>query len=264
MFFLCEQVMPKCLYLLRLSVALIPRADPNFGGFTKRQAVVVGHMVRLTKLYDAFYRHVAARELEIAGIMARLIFDTEIRFDYLIRKATPKSYKTYILGSYRAERENLLDLAGKAQKRRLIPIERRMRASIRRALRDDGISLKNLMANKVWDIDGKNVRALLEALGRGWEYSYSFGNASRWIHGGWLELKQYHLQRDGSRYRPRLDWGDPDTRLAGPISWRLLNTMLDYLKWAKSDPDGSVATSVEMVADIIRRLDEEHERRLSD
>jgi hypothetical protein len=119
------------------------------------------------------------------------------------------------------------------------------------------------MNNKVWDIDGKNVRALLQALGRDWEYSYSFGNTSRWVHGGWLELKQYHLQREGSRFVPRLEWGDPDTRTASPITWRVLQTAGTFLKWAKSDPDGIVREALALVSDVVHRLDEEHERRLA-
>ena len=264
MVFLVEEAMPRCSWLIRAAVATVPRADPNFRGFTKRQAVVVGHMVRITKLYDAFHLHAARRQLEIVGVMARLIFDTKIRLEYLLKRGGPKTYRSFVLASYRSERENLLHFSAIARLRHLTPIEQRMRSSILRAMRSDGISRRTLQDNRVWDMDGKNVRAMLEALGRGSEYSFSFGNTSGWVHGNWLELKQYHLIREGNRYFPRLDWGDPDTRTAGPMSWLVLSAANSYLAWSKGDPTGTLSLLISSVADIIQRVDEDHERRLSE
>lgn len=257
------EAMGRALYLLRTGVALVPNDEISTNGYIKRRAVVVGHMVRLTKLFDGLYLHIANRQLELAGVMLRLIFETEIRLNYLITKASPKSYRSYILASYRAERENLMDLDAKAKTRRLVPIEIRMRTSILKHLRRDGISRKQLLRNRIWDIDGKNVRELMRDLGRHEFYSYSFGSSSRWIHGSWQELYHYHLQKVGSRFVPRLEFGDPDTRSAAPPTIICLDTLLAYLNWSRGDPGGSVRRLIAEFRDMLIRLDQEHEHRMS-
>ena len=257
------EAMGRALYLLRSGVALAPNENVQAKGYMKRQAVVVGHMVRLTKLFDGFYLHIAKRQLELAGVMLRLISETEIRLNYLIAKATPHSYKSFVLASYRADRESLADLEAKARLRKLIPIEKRMRGSILRHLRRDGISRKKLMQNRVWDLDGKNVRELLRDLGRENYYSYSFGSTSRWVHGSWQELYHYHLHKVGNRFQPRLDFGDPDTRTAAPTTIICLDTLFAYLAWSKGDPSGAVRQLVAELRDLLIRLDQEHEHRLA-
>lgn len=257
------EAMGRALYLLRTGVALVPNDEISTNGYIKRRAVVVGHMVRLTKLFDGLYLHIANRQLELAGVMLSLIFETEIRLNYLITKASPKSYRSYILASYRAERENLMDLDAKAKTRRLVPIEIRMRTSILKHLRRDGISRKQLLRNRIWDIDGKNVRELMRDLGRHEFYSYSFGSSSRWIHGSWQELYHYHLQKVGSRFVPRLEFGDPDTRSAAPPTIICLDTLLAYLNWSRGDPGGSVRRLIAEFRDMLIRLDQEHEHRMS-
>lgn len=257
------EAMGRALYLLRAGVALAPNETVQAKGYMKRQAVVVGHMVRLTKLFDGFYLHVAKRQLELAGVMLRLISETEIRLSYLLTKATPHSYKSFILASYRADRESLADLEAKAKARKLMPIEKRIRGSILRHLRRDGITRTKLMQNRVWELDGKNVRELLRDLGRQDYYSYSFGSSSRWVHGSWQELYHYHLHKVGNRFLPRLDYGDPDTRKAAPTTIICLESLLAYLTWSKGDPSGAVRQLVAKLRDLLARLDQEHERRLA-
>jgi hypothetical protein len=259
---LVNQVMGRALCLLRMGVALAPPERVN-SGYIRRHAVVVGHMVRLTKLFDGFYLHVAKRQLELAGVMIRLIHETEIRLNYLLAKATPHSYKSFILASYRADRESLADLEAKARARKLLPIETRMRRSIRKHLKRDGITRRQLMANRVWDIDGKNVRALLKDLGREEFYSYSFAGSSRWVHGTWQELRLYHLQVHGARFMPRLDFGDPDTRIAAPTTIICLDTLMAYLRWSRGDTTGTVTSIVSDLRDYVIEVDRAHERRLA-
>jgi uncharacterized protein DUF5677 len=227
------EAMGRALYLLRVGVSLAPNDRINERGYLKRHAVIVGHMVRLVKLFDGFYLHTAKRQLEVAGVMQRLIAETEVRLAYLLTKANSHSYKSYVMASYRADRESLVDLEAKAKVRKLIPIEKRIRGSILKHIRRDGISRKRLLQNKTWEIDGKNFRALLNELGRGSEYSYLFGNSSRWVHGTWQKLYHYHLKKVGSRFLPRLDFGDPDTRTAAPITAVCLDTLLLYFRWSK-------------------------------
>lgn len=264
MTFLVEGVMSRSLYLLRVGASLAPDAMTAERGYSKHRAIIVGHIVRLAKLYDGFCLHVSKRQLELAEVFLRLIYETEIRLSYFIvsnrKRATLRSY---VVASYRSERESLADLNAKKKTRPLIPIEKRMMRSMIRHVRQDGITLKELAATKTWKIDGKDVRGMLQSLDRGWQYSYTFSSTSRWIHGGWLELKLYHLRRDDGRYSPRLDYGDPDPRVAAPTTVIVLEALLEYLRWSKTDPLGKVSSIAKRMATLARGVDSEHERRLS-
>ena len=171
--------------------------------------------------------------------------------------------RSYVVTSYRAERESLADLKVKKRERPLIPIEKRMMQSMIRYVRQDGITLKELAATRSWKIDGKDVRGMLQALDREWQYSYTFSSSSRWIHGGWLELKLYHLRQDDGHYTPRLDYGDPDPRMAAPATVIVLDTTLKYLRWSRVDLLGKVSRVAKRMAILARTIDREHERRLS-
>jgi len=257
-------VMSRALYILRVGVSLVPPNDKKEEkGYTKHPAIIVGHMIRLTKLYDGFCHHVAKRQLEHAGIFMRLIHETEVRINYFIKAHKGKAFKSYILTSYRSERQSLIDLEEKAKSRPLLPIEKRIKKSIMACLQKDQISFKKLKAVKNWKIDGKDTMGMLRSLDREWEYSYGFGSSSRWVHGGWLELRKYHLKRKGRYYLPRLDYGNPDPRIAGPITFRCLETLIIFLKWSKADPENYLEKITLNMLRYLQSLDTEHEKKLS-
>ena len=43
------EIMRRCIYLLRLGTILIPHGKKEHRGYTKHGAIVLGHMVRITK-----------------------------------------------------------------------------------------------------------------------------------------------------------------------------------------------------------------------
>jgi hypothetical protein len=77
-------VMSRSLYLLRVGACLAPDAITAERGYSKHKAIIIGHIIRLTKLYDGFCLHVSKRQLELAGVFLRLIYETEIRLSYFI------------------------------------------------------------------------------------------------------------------------------------------------------------------------------------
>jgi len=259
--FIVEEVMTRVQWLLSIGVVLAPDAQVAKRGYTKNRAIVVGHLVRLTKLYSGFSFHTAKRQLELAGVFVRLIYETEARFHYFLHARNKKrAFRSYILASYRAVRASLIDLRSKAIARPLTPFERRMRRKMMKNLRDDGISFKELEANREWNIDGHDFRSMLKTLGREWEYSYGFGSASRWVHGGWQELKFYHLQREGRYYTPNLKFGDVGADITCPITVLTLDVLLIYLDWARVDRGGAVTPVVRRMLKLVLALDDEHER----
>ena len=255
------EVMRRCLYLLRLGVSLVPDGTKH-QGFTKHRAIVVGHMVRIVKLYEGAAIHISQQQCELALVLFRLIVETAIRMIYLITSPDKrKSCQSFILSSYKPEREMLRDLKDKRIQRSLIPIERRMRRSILSTLRKDRITQSRLNNNKKWSVDGKNVRDMMNEVGFE-KYAYSFGNGSHFVHGDWLEMRKHHLQRDGRYYVPKLEYSDSDPRVSYPLTNLCLDVLLRYLVWSKGDPTRAVISVVEKLLILNASVDAEHERSL--
>ena len=262
------EIMNRCLYLLKTGVAAAPDAETATKGYTKYNAIIVGHMVRLTKLYEGSLIHICNHQLELATVFLRPIFEVAIRIEYLISSnSKEKSCRNFMLISYRPEKEILQDLAAKAEKRPLIQIEKRMQRKILSRLKKDGISETELLNNKTWDIDGKNFRAIMEILDYDSMYAYGFGNASHFVHGDWYDIDLHHLhhlKRDGEYYAPDLGFDRPDPRLTCSLTGICLRTLLIYLKWNKSDPDSVITSLAEKLSELNTALDDVHESTLKE
>ena len=259
------EIMNRCLYLLKTGAASAPDAETANKGYAKNEAIIVGHTVRITKLYEGVLTHICSHQQELAHIFFRLIFETAIRMEYLITSESPKkSFQSFILTSYRPEKEMLQDLENNAKQKPLIPIQKRMRKSIISWLRGDGINQKELLENKNWNLDGKNFREIMKTFNLDSMYPYGFGIASHCVHGDWLDIAYYHLKQDGRYYTPDLFFTEPDPRTACPITHACLDSLLKYLKWNKSDPDGLITPVVVKLRDLNLALDAAHESTLDE
>jgi hypothetical protein len=256
---LAVELMNQCHILLRVGIALAPNKTTAEVGYTKRRAIVLGHLVRPYKLYAALRYHTAEKERDICDIFTRLIVETATKLEYLM-KARPVSFKNFVLVAYRPERDMMKDLQQKAASRALTPIEARMMRSVRNHLREDGISLARLRATKNWDLDGKNFRQMLAELGREWAYAYGFGGGSHWVHGAWFDLKMHHLRRAGRRYKPEWRYGTPDPRGACPATILCLSCLFRLLKWNGSDPDKFLSPTVGRVIHVAQAIDAAHDQ----
>lgn len=259
------EIMNRCMYLLKLGVCASRDSETARRGYTKHRAIIVGHMVRLAKLYEGVLIHICSHHQELAHIFFRLIFETTIRMEYLITsKNKKKSCQSFILASYRPEKDMLQDLKSKAKQQPPSPIEKRMRKSISSRLRRDRITQKELFKNKKWDVDGKNFRAIMGTFNLDSMYAYGFGSASHHVHGDWRDLEYYHLKQDGRYYMPELSFTTPDPRSACPVTHACLNSLLKYLKWSKSDPNEIIKPIVEKLIALNLALDEAHENSLGE
>ena len=246
-------------YWQKIGLSTCPNLVVAEKGVTKRKAIILGHMIRQMKLYEGFLMHVAQRQFELSAIFVRLIYETDVRIDYLL-KAKLKTFNSYILTSYKPDKKKLEDLNKKKQVRQLIPIEKRIREKIVNRLRRDGISQKKLMSNTNWKLNGKNFKDVLISLSREKEYSYLFGSGSDFIHGGWYELSNYHLEKKGRYYTPNLNYDDPDPRIACPISILCIVRLIQYLQWHKSDPEELIIAPSKELLSILKALDNAHEK----
>ena len=256
---LAVEVMNRCLYLLKVGVYSTPDAETVNIGYAQPKAIIVGHLVRLTKLYEGALIHISECQVELARIFSRLILETAIKMEYLIKAKEP-TLRNFILDSYRPEWEMLQDLEAVAKTRPLKSIEKRMTQSIKSRMGKEGISESELTSHKQQGIDGKNFRQLCEDLGdNGIQYLYGYREGSHYVHGDWQDLQAYHLTKEGDRYVPSLSFTDSDPRLAGPLTEICLDILLAYLEWNKSDPHGVMTPAIAKLRELNASLDEAHE-----
>lgn len=259
------EIMNQCLRLLSLGSASVPDAETASKGYTKHRAIIVGHMVRITKLYQGALIHIEKAQYELATIFFRLIFETAIQAEFLIKsKSKRKSCRSFIMASYRPEKEMLEDLKAEAKKGPLNQVGKRVRRKIVSRLKDDRISQTELMCNKIRNVDGKNFRDILKDLDRERQYPYIFGGMSHCIHGDWIEISSNHLHREGRYYEPNLSFQSPDPRLVCPLTHICLEILLLYLKWNKSDPDWLISSVIVKLQGLNAALDTAHENTLTE
>lgn len=257
------ELMNRCLYLLRVGISLTPSQEIAERGYTKRKAIVVGHMVRIAKLYEGLLIHISKRQLELAAIFTRLVFEAAVRAEYLMR-AKGASFRSFVFMSYRPERQILEDLDKRAASRPLIKIEKRMRRKMKSRLKKDRIPLNKLMKNKNWDLDGKSFRQILTDVGRGDIYAYGFGSSSHFVHGDWYDISLHQIKKEGRYYFPDASFDDPDPRLACSLTMICLGTLYGFLRWNKSDPDNYVKPIIMKLMELNRAIDIAHEDSLTE
>ncbi|RKU31508.1 hypothetical protein C6497_01545 [Candidatus Poribacteria bacterium] len=248
------EIMKRGLYLLKAGISLTPNANTANKRYTKNRAIIVGHMVRITKLYEGSLMHVSNHQQELVHIFSRLIFETAIRMEYLITsKAKKESFHSFILASYRPEKEMLQDIENKDKQQ--VPNQEWIRSVILSWLKKDGITEKELLDNTIWRVDDKDLQDLINALEIDTYYFYEIVTASHHLHGDWLDMGYYHLRQDGRYFTPDLSFTEPDPKTACSITRVCLDSLLKYLKWNKSDPKNKINPIVEKLLELNILLD---------
>ena len=221
-------------YLIKVSASIAPNQVITERGYSKHKAIVVGHVVRLSKLYHGFAYHISKSEVELAYIMVRLMYECITKMEYLFT-APKSSFKSFVFTSYRPQKEILDNLALIKSQRKLMKIEISIIKKIKKQLRSDRISLSQLKKNKNWKFDGKDFKQILVSMKKEIDYPFLFGQGSSFLHGDWHEMKIYNLEKRGRYYLPNLNFGSSDPRLALPVTIGCLDAVTDFLKWNKSD-----------------------------
>lgn len=252
-------LMNVSLKTLHLACAIAPNTEASVRGYPTKHAIVLGHLVRIRKLFEGFLSHIADNELELAMIFARPMHETAVHMNYLMT-AKASSIRSFKLASYKSEKEILTIVPKKHGDPYLDKIAKRMIQKIHGRLRRDGITIREVMANKQWGIDGLTFRGLLQKLGRDREYSFTFGNPSHWTHGDWADIEWHHLRREGRRYHPELTFTVPDPRTTCGTTAFAMIAGATYVKWAKSDRTKALRRVMKRLHEELMRLDMLHEK----
>ena len=251
------ELMNCVLYLLRVAPELASSEKMARKGFVKKKAIIVGHLVRIGKLYEGLLIHITQKQVELALIFHRLIYETEARMEYLMQ-APNESFRNFCLITYRPQKEILSSF--KEQKQPLKSYQKRIIKKVKSRLKRDRISLKSVMSNKQWDLDGKNFRNILKDIHRESEYALAFGAGSHSVHGDWADISVYHLEKRGRYWIPNIEFAEPDPRLTGAVSKTCLMGLLKYLEWGKSDRDKFISPVAFNLGSIFQSIDDAHEK----
>ena len=254
------EVMNRCLYLLKVGTASASNAKTAKTGYTKPKAIIVGHMVQLTKLYEGALIHICGPQPELTRIFFRPILEVAINMKHLI-KSRGQSDSSIGLASYPSELEMFRVLKNKAKERALTPIEHRINGLILSQLGKDGISQTELACNDQEDIDEKNSPEFCENSSYNDDslYIYLFQKETDWVHRGWHDLRSYHLTQTGDYYVPDLGFDDPQPRLGCQLTQVCLETLTIYLRWNQSDPDNELTSIIRKLLKLNAALDAAHE-----
>ena len=89
-------------------------------------------------------------------------------------------------------------------------------------------------------------------------------HALDYIHRNWDDIHSYHLIQMADCYVPDLSLDEPNPNLGYQLTQICLETLLVYLKWNKSDPEGLITSVVMKLNQLNTALDDTYESKLDE
>jgi hypothetical protein len=237
--------------------------------FALHEAVIVGHLVRIYKLYDQEVFFVAENKGEISSIFNRMIFETYAIMKYLMINGK-ESIMSFIKSSFKSTMQNYRFIKEQGDHRELFNIEKRMIKKIENRIHLVNLSVDELLNNRNWKIDGRNFNDILAFLAQNdkkgfkWDlgYSFLFGSGSAFIHGTWYDIQINHLEEKNGKFYPKYSYDSVDPRYILPSSLIPVWACIDYLNWRKTDPDNFIGNVLKKMNDFLKYLNEMDEIRI--
>ena len=257
------------LTILTFSTMTEDEAKAGKETFGLHDAVIVGHLVRLYKLYDQLVYFVSENKGEIASIFIRLMFETFVVMKYLIIRGKP-SIDNFIKISFKSTIKQYQYIKGLEVEREFFDIEKRIINKIDNRLSAVGLDASKLTLNKNWKLDGLTFKGILDFLKKhdsdpdrwGLSYDFIFGNSSSFVHGSWGDIEINHLTQSNGQYSPKATYYPVDPRFILPASFIPIMACTDFLKWRKTDPDNFLGNILEKIGDLLMHLNLMDEERI--
>ena len=258
---LCVDIGNNLRYILLVSASLIPGKKFNHQ-YNKYQAIILGLYVRIYKLYDSFCYHTSKSQVEISMIFLRLIYESSIKMQYLI-KNDETSAKSFIFTSYKSHTEGIKYFKKLEKQRELATIEKRLLEKWRHQINEDSIAEETLLKNKIWKMDKKSFKDLMREFNIDHLYPFAFGNSSSAVHGDWNDIKFHHINFSDGSYHPDLEYNRTEPGYITGVSINCLNKMNEFLKWNDADPDNAITWIIKPFLEFIISLDVYHEKNVT-
>lgn len=233
-------------------------------GWSRDQAILGGHLIRLFKLIHGLLDQTCQRRREAAMVFCRLTAETVINIMFLSRFSSADIFSSYIAYSMKHEKKLYEKIkANIAQRKSELPIETRMLVSIERKSVISGMRIEEMSSNKPQNWGGKNLYEKAEAVGLSDAYLGIIGGPSHSIHGNWMDLLEYHLVEKDGKFTPKGDWKEPRPQVLLSLSKLVLEALVDYLGFiGHIELRNSVLKYLTDAWERVREVDELHENYL--
>ncbi len=212
--------------LLAVSASLVPDQLTN----KLQQGVLLGHMVRMFKLYNGFLLLVIERRIELALLAVRALTETSIILKYLTQNINDDLCKKFIKSSLGYEKKLLDFIQKKLGNSEPSQFDSRIIESIKRKFAKAGFKPEEIDFKKDKDWH-ENLFDLAGKVGFLDYYETMYRSGSRAEHGSWDHLEDYHLIENEHGYLPDLRNSEPNPQMIINPNIMCLGTILDYCKY---------------------------------
>lgn len=231
--------------------------------WTRDEAIIGGHGVRLYKLLSAVLDQTCQHRRETTFIFARLSFETIVNGRYLMAQSRKEIFDEYVKYSLRHEAKLAAAIEANIASRggTELPIERRMLNSIERAAERSNVELSEIGNKKHWGVGNLYERA--KCVGLDEAYLATFAGPSHHVHGNWHDLLEYHLNDSSDGFVPDLEWHMPRPQVLNALAVLTIEFLQDYFGWCLGDVVGDIEGLLLDLHTRIMGLDSAHEQWLS-
>ncbi len=223
--------------------------------WTRNEAILGGHLVRLFKLMRHGIEQARDKQTELLWVTVRLAVECTINFRFLLAHRTDTVFDSYVYYSLQHERDLLRKIQGNVEARggEVLPIEARMRESIAKAFRNSGIDPQDLPERRIRNWGEKKLFERAVETGLADAYLGTIGGPSSSVHGNWGDLRQNHLEViEPLRFRP--DFDPPPVR---PQPFFTLTTLVlpGLMEYTEGLGVREAPVFIERLADLLKRND---------
>ncbi|MFZ2782967.1 MAG: DUF5677 domain-containing protein [Sediminibacterium sp.] len=204
--------------------------------------VMMGFIARQQYLFEKVIEQEQRHEGEIAESTLRLLYESRLKFLWMITKQDVDAIRQY--REYRAGRENLFVEHAREQTEQypeFAHIYKELREGLHEVMKEEGVE-DYLLGTEKGDPFEKNVKSMADDLGEK-EQMYYFSiykRTSDTIHGNWRILEKYHLDRSiNPAHNGLLRYSHEKEQFAGflPSYLALLLSIEMLLKFFELHPD---------------------------
>jgi len=241
-------------------MALVADTQTSPAPLPRDDAILAGLCIRIVKLFLGLIEATCNRKQEFQFVFARLLYDTCINLLFLQQEGSPSVFDEFVESSFRNERK-LLALIEKRSRQRggMIPIEKRMVASMQTMAADAGTSLSDIRSPERRN-GYKNLYQKAQAVGFGDPYYFTaFGFPSSAVHGDWGDLHRHHLRKESGGFLPDERWHGITPQVLANATIMMLWAAERYVTSRFGDAAKPLASRLPQIAERMRTVDEAHE-----
>lgn len=221
------------------------------------RGVLIGHMVRIYKLYDTYLHLIVERRGEMAFIIVRAFTESLINLRFLIRFGNEELIRTFQIASLAYEKK-LWDEIQSRKHDPILPIEERMLSSIEKTFARATVDLDSVsFEDRNWGESAYRKAQQTDLINL---YEFGFRTASHFVHGTWHELEFHHLRESGDDYEPAPDYTPPKPQMIEAISVSCLEVAGDYLPHIVGDSASEIVDRLDAMKNWFVGMVSEHEK----